>query len=806
MSFKVKARVLLELGAELISSDGVALYELIKNSIDAGTPKIEVRINVALTASGYQALVSSIKNGQEDFIPDTLLISNLTRFFEPSTPLAIRESLVQKLSGLNRTDSLVALRDFYCQHSYIEVEDWGSGMTHADLDKNFLTIGTPHRASERLVGKDSEGKRPILGEKGIGRLSAMRLGEKLELITGTKKDTNWSNLFVDWKILGDNIDLDLGAFSVKAEKGKKKNSVKPNGTLIRISDIRSDWSFQRVSQVSKSELSKLQDPFDLEASVLDLRISFNGKDVDVIEEMNPDWLAGWHGYFKIDFSYRDNNGVREPVIKGIAKFRVPEKDGQNFDDELIDSGEIYSAGDDLYSLLADIDQPLYKGGTENGPARFAGIQTLGEFSAVGYWFNRQRKRRELPTEKYNEFGEWLSQWAGGLLMYRDGYRVYPYADPDDDWLQLDQKALKQRSFKLNRGQFVGRVKISSRDNPFLKDQTNRQGLCDSPEQKKLVQCLQYVIWKELGALVKKYELKSTSKSMSSIKEIDNKVKESSKDARAQLRELARQLPDEEKTVHALRGYVEELEAAWSKAKTTIRKQQDQSDVYLHLAGAGMLMEFVVHELNRMTRSTLADLNKVNFNKLPPSLQSLNAQLKTLEKRLRILDPVSTPGRQRKESTDVVQVIQTLLEAHSSQFERHEINVSFEEPSHFFATVVQGQMYQIFENLISNSVYWLTHHSAMLLEANGEKNTYLPCIEILVDVNAREIIFRDNGPGIRKADGEKVFDPFFSKKPSGRGIGLYIVKNLCAENNISVSLIKADSRDAHAGFVFGFESK
>ncbi|WP_205588445.1 hypothetical protein, partial [Pseudomonas aeruginosa] len=78
----------------------------------------------------------------------------------------------------------------------------------------------------------------------------------------------------------------------------------------------------------------------------------------------------------------------------------------------------------------------------------------------------------------------------------------------------------------------------------------------------------------------------------------------------------------EKTIHALRGYVEELEAAWSKAKSTIRKQQTQADVYLHLAGAGMLMEFVVHELNRMTRSTLADLNKVNFTKLPPSLQSL----------------------------------------------------------------------------------------------------------------------------------------------------------------------------------------
>jgi hypothetical protein len=37
MSFRILARTILELGAELISSDGVALYELIKNGIDAGS-------------------------------------------------------------------------------------------------------------------------------------------------------------------------------------------------------------------------------------------------------------------------------------------------------------------------------------------------------------------------------------------------------------------------------------------------------------------------------------------------------------------------------------------------------------------------------------------------------------------------------------------------------------------------------------------------------------------------------------------------------------------------------------------------
>ena len=44
MAFRVTARTVLHLGSELISSDGIALYELIKNALDARSP--EVRINV----------------------------------------------------------------------------------------------------------------------------------------------------------------------------------------------------------------------------------------------------------------------------------------------------------------------------------------------------------------------------------------------------------------------------------------------------------------------------------------------------------------------------------------------------------------------------------------------------------------------------------------------------------------------------------------------------------------------------------------------------------------------------------------
>lgn len=801
MAFKVKARVLLELGAELISSDGIALYELIKNAIDAGSESIEVRVCVALTPSGYRLLDHELEGPNAVALTQTYLDRAIARCFEPAAPAATKEAFKHLLTGKQPSAARRHLRKFFRDHTYIEVEDWGSGMSRSDLDNYYLTVGTPNRAHQRLEDEDGERQNRVLGEKGIGRLSAMRLGNYLEVITGPEGTTHWEVLEIDWKKLG-NMDMDIGQFTVSPEQGDQKER-SDKGTLIRISDLRSDWSLASLSKLAESELGKLQDPFDAEADILDLTLSFNSFPVTTGEELDREWLSQWHGYFDVTFSYAKNptTGEREAVLTGEAKFRVPGPDPAALSDE-IDEHSIHAVGDGLLSLLSDVHYPATRDGQPGASSRFDGIDTLGPFAARGYWYNRQRSQRE-QGEEYAGFKRWLEQWAGGLHMYRDGFRVYPYAAPDDDWLELDQRALKQRSFKLNRGQFVGYVRITSKGNPALRDQTNRQGLCDAPEKRALIAALQYVIWKELGSLVRKYEVKSAARTYGTIREIDKQVKEKSRAARTTLRELGRRSSkDDQQTILALRDYVEDMEAAWSRAKKTIKSQEDQAEMYLHLAGVGMLLEFVIHELTRVTSATLSDLKSTQQSALPPGLRSLSKQLQTLEKRLRILDPVSTPGRQRKEEIDVGEVIRTLLEAHEQQFERHMIYPDLTEKGVLSAKVVAGQMYQIFENLISNSIYWLTHHRSV-----QSKKRHAPSfdakLEVKIDGKAGTLTFSDNGGGIDPADKDKIFDPFFSKKPSGRGIGLFIVKNLCKENEIGIDLLPVQ-KGRIPGFVFTFK--
>lgn len=84
--------------------------------------------------------------------------------------------------------------------------------------------------------------------------------------------------------------------------------------------------------------------------------------------------------------------------------------------------------------------------------------------------------------------------------------------------------------------------------------------------------------------------------------------------------------------------------------------------------------------------------------------------------------------------------------------------------------------QIFENLISNSIYWMEIKSK-------RESGYQPRIEIVIEADPPTVHFTDNGSGIALENAEKVFRPFWSLKEKNkrRGIGLFIARE-CAEHH------------------------
>ncbi len=208
---------------------------------------------------------------------------------------------------------------------------------------------------------------------------------------------------------------------------------------------------------------------------------------------------------------------------------------------------------------------------------------------------------------------------------------------------------------------------------------------------------------------------------------------------------------------------------------------------IEMAGVGLMVEVVAHELARSSENALKALANLKGKDVPDSLRSyfntLQAEMKSVSKRVRVLDPLSVSGRQRSEVFSFDEVIREAIEAHESQFKRHKIKPVIDLPSRpLRIRAVKGMIVQIIENLISNSVYWLD------MRAEREPS-FKPEIRISLTAGPPIMTFEDNGRGIAPENREQVFKMFFSLKDTKRrrGLGLYIAREAAQHNDGTLDL-------------------
>ena len=267
MSFRITARTLLQLGAELISSDAVAFFELVKNAFDAGSSRADIDVIVRLDNDVYDTqhqIISSWKANPTEREASDLAMADckeaLIAGLDHSAPDAT--SLASRIRAASSWDELLEVVD---DANYILFEDTGSGMSLRDLEDVYLTIGTRYRLDqrERQFGSTSDGSdnnRPILGEKGIGRLSAMRLGWGLHVETTEAGEKRWNNLNVDWRRFDSPVAQFIEEIEVAPTKGAEKDRTEYSGTRTRITALASKWSTGKLRDVA-NELSRLSNPF-----------------------------------------------------------------------------------------------------------------------------------------------------------------------------------------------------------------------------------------------------------------------------------------------------------------------------------------------------------------------------------------------------------------------------------------------------------------------------------------------------------------------------------------------------------------
>jgi len=759
MPFRVAARTLLHLGAELISSDAVAVYELIKNAFDARSRRVEIDVCVRIQYERWRPLADRVRvrvAERKKIEPAVFAAvrSEVLQAVEPDAPDVGR--LRHQVSQAQTWFDLAAALD---GANSITVADWGKGMSLQILRDAFLTIGTRARLAERESA--AENGRPILGEKGLGRLSAMRLGQRLRVDTTQAGESNWNTLEIDWSQFSHDSDALIDQIDVEPHRGAVKEDRQRSGTVLTITALSASWSKSKLDELARREFSKLTDPFNDEARY-PITLRFNGEPVP-IPPFNRLLFEHAHGTVETEFRVDEQE---TPRLAGRIEYRGRTK---------------------TFALDGTHLASVAKAPPET-------LRSLGPFTLKVYWYNRQKLKAIDGIGDRRQVLQLLRQWGGGVMVYRDGFRVMPYGNPDDDWLDLDRQALASGGYKVNRAQLIGRLNISAKANRALSDQTNREGLRDCDEKQVLVHVLKHVLEVEFRGFLTAIDKEVKAREPIDLDDLDERVAEEERTVEESLKLLVRRYPAvarDHEVVDVIRDAIRGIRDLMEQVKAMAESYEAGRNELIHLAGIGLMVEVVAHELNRATAHTLAILADATQRPLPTGVakvfDTLRAQLKTLEKRLKILDPLSTAGRQRKEVFDVVALVQDVVAAHAAQFTRHHIRCTVQveparKPHEFRIKAVKGMVVQVLENLLSNSVYWLKQETML-------RRAFRPEITITINTDTKEIRLVDNGPGVDPARREDIFEAFYTTKPAGqgKGLGLFIAREIAKYHGATLEL-------------------
>jgi signal transduction histidine kinase len=774
--FSVAARTLVHLGAELITSDEVALNELIKNAFDADSRRVRIDFHIGLDHGELDRLLVTARprKGTADLKAFVGLVAEkIIAAGNAADGDANRAAeLVDTIKASKSWSEVAAVLESV---NTISVSDRGSGMNKQALESVFLCIGT----SSRLGTQTSQQlKRTILGNKGIGRLAMMRLGDRAAVTSWTDRNTA-DRVDFDWRRFDepekaiDDITFDLEK-AAPAHEGT-------SGTVIEVSALRSRWTKNRVEdQFVGAFLRRLQNPFQTTAkqALFPIDVHYNSGPRIPIEGMKK--LLSEHAQADLElvFDPHDKKTVDTVVTTTLVD---------------------HQRGIDPQLVYRTIEEVAHK--VEASPEE---LRSIGPFTARIRWFNRQTMRAQQTLQGNVKAAKLeLDLWSGGVAIYRDGFRIgFSGQSTGEDWLALDSTALKREGFTVNRIQVVGALEISHEKNPHLIDRSNREGLVDSRQSDLVRQILINFAIEELRRHIQHEGQEDKRVALDlAAKTAPETIRARIKHAEQALSEIRAKVPaDTKKTVQNIAEHLHFIKAETKRFEEAVRQVGERREDILELAGVGTVMSGILHELTRTTGHTRQLLQKLAKDESPATkelLVKLENEIKAINTRLRQLDPLTPSGRHRKEEFDLAALLQTILQGYQSRFERHEIHAALtmsdqDDLKPFMVSMVRGFVSLAVENLITNSVYWLQRG----LKAGATRRE----IHLELDPESKSLTVWDNGPGIASADKERVFTAGFTLRPRGQGLGLFIAAEVATYHQAQLVLDGADDDGRYRTFV------
>jgi signal transduction histidine kinase len=225
---------------------------------------------------------------------------------------------------------------------------------------------------------------------------------------------------------------------------------------------------------------------------------------------------------------------------------------------------------------------------------------------------------------------------------------------------------------------------------------------------------------------------------------------------------------------SLRGYYEQLEKEVDIRTKDLEQVQEKLIRSERLAAVGELASGVGHELRNPLNVIRNCAYLLNMALTEKSDEEATNTLKVLDKQIDIANKIVTDlldFTRIKPPSQVRADLKNLIEESLSWTvipEQVKVNVNLNGHAKPIKTDPE-QMSRVFSNLISNAVQSINGKG-------GEVN-----ISAAADSEYISVFFRDTGCGIPEENMQKIFEPLFTTKPKGIGLGLAISKRLVEQN-------------------------
>lgn len=474
---KIDPRVIQHLGRDLITSPDVAIIELVKNSIDAKSKIVNIHLFEYFDkVKECKNFISPLPKEVLDFIPEELRKSNV-----------------------------------------LIVEDKGFGMTTAQLEKGFLTIGTDIKSSK--TGNDV-----MLGEKGIGRLAAQRLGNALVIETASESEDFISLTFLDWNKI------------VRGEKAVPYEQIigtSNSYTRLWIFNVNFEELLEYPTQISlnsedmvninrdlQSALNFLISPFNSTIPIVSINVFFNDKPLETSFPREILEFSESTHYFSFTSENNDiilNYGLKlQPwyierthrALVGNEAFTRLKKPHDYYHKLLSENNSridqtltftldlekiceiIVSFYDNTYSGLKNksnkesIENYFYEIAIKmvNQLCEIAPISgkiySFKQNSEIGEkiiiesvkQMNKNEKVQNVDLKKLKYF---LNN-NNGIKLYRGIYRIGYLGNKENDWIKLQQYRTRgQQWYRFDLGNTVGYVSINDPNQEKIKEISSR---------------------------------------------------------------------------------------------------------------------------------------------------------------------------------------------------------------------------------------------------------------------------------------------------------------------------------------------